>query len=134
MVTTTLQGLRALENREIMVLEPDDAKCEFLSRIFNRAGARVTMAANGSEAIQMARMGAFEVVVAARAIPDMDGLEFIRSVRGISPDTRTVLVVAGGDSDAAPESWAGAADAVVRRPFSVERVLDVVRAALTRMG
>jgi CheY-like chemotaxis protein len=130
MRTLSMQETRGLENREILVVEPDDDERTRLSRLIHRAGARVTTAANGYEAIHLACLGVYEVVVTFADIPDMDGESFVQSVRSLAPGTRTVLVV---DGSTGPHASA-LAPVPGRMTCRRDQVLEVIQAALAGAG
>ncbi len=120
---------RRLHNREILVVEPDDDERKRLSLLIHQAGARVTTAANGFEAIHLACLGVFDVVVTMAKTPDMDGELFIRSVKSLSPGTQTVLVInESTDLDASTTPLPGRA--ACRR----DQVLEAILATLEQTG
>jgi DNA-binding NtrC family response regulator len=118
-----------LKRCEILVVEPDDDRRTRLSRLIHRAGARVTTAANGHEAIPLACLGVYEVVVIGTVIPDMEGAEFVRSIKSLSPWTQTVQLAEDGSP---VEKDVGELDEERQDPFAEERVLKIIRAVLER--
>lgn len=70
-----LTGVRVLLVEDVM-----DNRL-LLRRILERAGARVACAADGSEALAMARCGAFDIVLMDLHLPVMDGFEAQRTLR-----------------------------------------------------
>jgi CheY-like chemotaxis protein len=130
MKTLSMPETRRLDNREILVVEPDDDERRRLSLLIHQAGARVTTAANGFEAIHLACLGVFEIVVTITEIPDMDGEVFIQSVRSMAPGTQTVLVIDEnpGLDASSPSPLPG------RVSCRRDQVLEVIHAVLSRPG
>lgn len=125
---------RALEGVEILVAEDEEDIRTFLARLLSDAGARVTTAANGAEAIQMASMGVYDLVVTDLRMPEMDGMNLLRSLRRIVPRTRIVMITAYGDVRTFVEAMGFGADAYVRKPFTVNQILSVIQSALAHAG
>jgi DNA-binding NtrC family response regulator len=119
-----------LEDVEILVAEDDTDIRELLSRLLAGAGAKVTTAADGAEAIQMASLGVYDLLVTDLRMPEMDGMELIRAVRRAAPRTRIVMITAYGDVNDFIDAMQMGADAFVRKPFTVDRILDVIRSSL----
>ncbi len=124
--------LSALKDREILVIDDDDDFRAALSRLLREAGARVTTAADTVEALPMAGLGVYEVVIAALRGTDREGVDFVRSVKGGFPRTR-ILVVTPDDCENGDSDWIRrGADVHVRKPFTVQYLLGVIEAALSR--
>jgi two-component system chemotaxis sensor kinase CheA len=63
-------------------VEDSDFFRQLLTPILGAAGYRVTAASGAAAALQLREMGAmFDVIVSDIAMPDMDGLDFARTVR-----------------------------------------------------
>jgi CheY-like chemotaxis protein len=132
MTTASARDAGDLKSREILVVEPEDGRRARLSRLIRRAGARVTTAADGLEALPLACLGVYEVVVIGTVIPDMAGAELARSIRSQSPWTQTVQLAEDG-SEAGEGAEGGARGRRVREPPEEERILRVICAALSRI-
>ena len=130
----SLPETRALKNREILVVEPEGVNPRPLSRVLHRAGARVTTAASGSDALHMAGLGVYEVVVTVRVVPDMDELEFIQSLRSVSPGIHAVRVASEDAAVGEGGVRFGEMDASVSVTAAEEELLDVLCDVLTRSG
>lgn len=116
---------------EILVVEDEEDIRVLLANLLRSSGARVTTAADGAEAIQMAATGLYDLLVTDLRMPEMDGMELLRAIRRASPRTRVVLVTAYGGCEEFVEAMSLGADAFVHKPFTVDRILQVIRSALT---
>jgi len=68
--------------RRVLVVEDSDFFRQLLTPILGAAGYRVTAAPSAAEALRLRETGAmFDVIVSDIAMPDMDGLDFARTVR-----------------------------------------------------
>lgn len=105
--------------------EPDQRF--LLRRIFERAGYEVTEAGDGAAALGMVRESAPDLVVTDMMMPVMDGAELIRCLRGAPATAHIPVLAASGDGH-----LAGAADAVVAKPYDWHHLLAVADALLKK--
>jgi two-component system chemotaxis sensor kinase CheA len=69
-------------SRHVLVVEDSDFFRQLLTPMLGAAGYRVTAASSAAAALQLREMGAmFDVIVSDITMPDMDGLDFARTVR-----------------------------------------------------
>ncbi len=122
------------EKATILVAD-DDPKVRELLRIFlDKAGYRVILAGNGTEAISMAGEKMPDVILVDVMMPQMDGFEVCRQLRN---DTRIghvpILMLTSrsalGDKLSGFESGA---DDYVTKPFDLDELLARIRALLRR--
>jgi two-component system, chemotaxis family, sensor kinase CheA len=70
------------KTRRVLVVEDSDFFRQLLTPILGAAGYRVTAAPSAAEALRLRENGTmFDVIVSDIAMPDMDGLDFARTVR-----------------------------------------------------
>ncbi|HUL28331.1 MAG TPA: response regulator [Streptosporangiaceae bacterium] len=91
----------------------------------------VATASTGREALAEARRRPPDAVILDLGLPDVDGIEVIRELRGWSRAPVIVLSGRTGPGDKIAALDAGADD-YVTKPFSVEELLARLRAALRR--
>jgi two-component system, OmpR family, KDP operon response regulator KdpE len=91
----------------------------------------VATAATGREALTEARRRPPDAVILDLGLPDVDGIEVIRTLRGRSKAPVIVLSGRTGPGDKIAALDAGADD-YVTKPFSMEELLARLRAALRR--
>jgi two-component system KDP operon response regulator KdpE len=89
----------------------------------------VTTAATGREALTEAERRPPDAVILDLGLPDADGIEVIRRLRGLSRAPIIVLSGQAGPGDKIAALDAGADD-YVTKPFSMEELLARLRAAL----
>ncbi len=87
---TPLRGLRVLAAEDV------DINREVLEFMLDEAGAIVTLAPNGLEALNLVAGDpeAFDVVLMDIQMPVMDGLEAVRRIRDIAPDLPVIALSA----------------------------------------
>jgi two-component system, OmpR family, response regulator len=116
----------------VLVVEDDPAILELLSSALRFAGFEVSTAATASEALRTVAAGPPDLMLLDIMLPDQDGFEVLRRIRGQGNDFPVLFLTArDGVADRVAGLTAGADDYVVK-PFSVEEVVARIRAVLRR--
>jgi PAS domain S-box-containing protein len=90
-------------------------------------GHSVETAADGAEALQKFRSGRYDLVVADRAMPEMNGDQLAAAVKEIAPRTPVILVTGFGDMMQANGERPDGVDLVVSKPVSHNALRQAVR-------
>ena len=110
----------------VLVVDDDRSAVESLRQIFDREGFDPLCAASGEEAMEILRAEDVSVVLADLRMPGMDGMDLLRAVKALRPDTEVVIMTAFGTIERAVEAMReGAYDFVtkpLKRPLVVRSV------------
>jgi two-component system OmpR family response regulator len=118
----------------LLVVDDEETILELLSGSLRFAGFEVVTAASGAEALRAATASRPDLVLLDVMMPDGDGFEVVRRMRSSGPDVPVIFLTA---RDAVHERVAGLAlggDDYVTKPFSLDEVLERIRAVLRRTG
>lgn len=119
--------------RTILVVEDDAAIRNLVATTLDVHGYRHRVAPNGNRALlELTSATDIDLVILDLGLPDMDGVDIIRSIRGWSHMPIIVLSARNEDADKVEALDAGADDYLVK-PFSVEELLARLRVALRRL-
>jgi two-component system OmpR family response regulator len=130
---TSATGDRLGEAR-LLVVDDEEMILELLSGSLRLAGFEVMTAASGAEALRAAAASRPDLVLLDVMMPDGDGFEVVRRMRSSGPDVPVIFLSA---RDGVRERVAGLAlggDDYVTKPFSLDEVLERIRAVLRRTG
>lgn len=116
---------------KILVVDDDLALADVLAFTLRRAGFDVFLAHNGQDALEQYVRELPDLIVLDWMLPDMEGLEVCKRVRGESNVPIIMLTVRYGDDDVVAALEAGA-DEYITKPFSPRQVVARVRALLRR--
>ena len=111
----------------ILVVDDEPNERFLASRVLAKEGHEVMVAENGAAGLQAAREQVPDLVVTDVMMPVMDGAEFIRQLRG-DPVTAGIPVLA----TCGLTHRAGAADAVLEKPYDIHRLVTLVNSLLEK--
>jgi two-component system OmpR family response regulator len=132
-----VMGLAARDDSgeaRLLVVDDEQTILELLSGSLRFAGFEVVTAASGAEALRAAAASRPDLVLLDVMMPDGDGFEVVRQMRSSGPDIPVIFLSA---RDGVSERVAGLAlggDDYVTKPFSLDEVLERIRAVLRRSG
>jgi two-component system response regulator PilR (NtrC family) len=114
-----------LEGAALLIVDDEESLREMLAILLERAGARVTTAANGQEAIDRLAATRFDTVITDISMPVLDGHAVLRHVRQHAPEVPVIMMtaVAKDLADAVEAIKKGAFDYIQKGFFNNEEFL-----------
>lgn len=97
-----------------------------------RRGLDVTVASSGEEGLELFRKDPFPVVTTDLKMPGMSGLEVLRSVKSIDPDTEVVIATGYGSQEDAIECLKAGAYDYIYKPFHMDEFITLIQRAWER--
>ena len=118
----------------ILVVDDERSLREFLEIFFRREGFDVVTAGRVDEALLAVEADDFDVVISDVQMPERDGLELLRAVKEVSPDTVVIMITAFATTETAIEAMKQGAYDYITKPFKVDEVRLVVEKALEKVN
>jgi len=120
--------------KKIIVIDDDIKGNQMVCRILVNAGYEVSSAFNGAEGLKMFMKERPDLVITDLYMPEKDGLETIMELRQLDEKIR-ILAISGGSAninmaDILDTAEMFGADAIMAKPFHLERFLDLVKGLL----
>lgn len=119
----------------VLVVEDEDALAELLQYNLKKEGFRVTVAADGEEAMILVEERQPDVILLDWMLPKVSGIEVCRRLRSVQ-DTRNIpiimLTARGEEADRIRGLDTGADDYIIK-PFLMKELFARVRAVLRRI-
>jgi two-component system OmpR family response regulator len=118
----------------VLVVDDEVNIAELISMALRYEGWQVESAHTGTAAVSAAKELRPDAVVLDMMLPDIDGMEVLRRMRGTQPDVPVVFLTA---KDAVEDRIAGltaGGDDYVTKPFSLEELVARLRALMRRAG
>ena len=128
--------LRRADGSPVRVLVVDDeaSLSDLLSMALRYEGWEVRTAADGSSAVREFRAFRPDAVVLDMMLPDINGLEVLRRLRGETPDVPVLFLTAKDSVEDRITGLTAGGDDYVTKPFSLEEVVARLRGLMRRMG
>lgn len=85
--------------RKILIVEDDAATAAYLAKGLGEAGYAIDQAADGRDGLFLASEGGYDLIVADRMLPGLDGLAMISALRAAHIATPVLILSALGTVD-----------------------------------
>jgi DNA-binding NtrC family response regulator len=109
---------------KILVVDDEAALREMLRKGLSQMGGfSVEVAQNGLEAVEKIEKDVFDLVLTDLKMPEMDGLELLKVVKGTRPEMMVILMTAYGSIKTAVEAMKLGADDYVTKPIDLNELL-----------
>ena len=118
--------------KTILVVDDELGSAEVLSLILEEEGYRAFNAVNGQLALIQARDVVPDLVIVDYMMPLMNGAEFTRALRADPQFANTRIILNSGLPEATIADQFDGYDAFLRKPFEVERLLELVEQFIGR--
>lgn len=118
--------------KRILLVEDDPMIGRSLTRALHEQGTLVDWALDAHEAIEAWRTRRHEVVLLDLGLPDLSGVELLRSARNENMDTPVVVITARADVESRVAILDLGADDYIVKPFELRELFARVRAVLRR--
>jgi two-component system phosphate regulon response regulator OmpR len=115
----------------ILLIDDDARLAAMVSEYLAGAGYRVVMAGTGAAGLERLAREPYDAVVLDLSLPDMDGLEVCRRLRG-SSDVAVLMLTARGDATDRIVGLEIGADDYLPKPFEPRELLARLKAILRR--
>jgi DNA-binding response OmpR family regulator len=114
----------------ILIIDDDGDLRDTLMQLLLRAGHEAMAPPTGAEAARAIKAAGYDIVITDVIMPDLDGLEVVRMVRGVKPGC-PIIAISGGSRRMPAEFGLSlarkiGADLVLGKPFSRERLMAAI--------
>ena len=126
---TELEGLKAL------VVDDDFNTCDSVTKMLVKVGMRAEWTLSGKEAVLRARQAlemsdVYHAYIIDWRLPDMNGIEVTRQIRGLHDDTPIIILTAYDWSDIEVEAKAAGVTAFCSKPMFMSDLRETLMSAL----
>jgi len=115
----------------ILVVDDETAVTDLLAYNLRKAGYETLLAADGREALRLARQSNPDLILLDLMLPEVDGLDVCRELRKTSEMPVIMLTARGEEIDRVVGLELGADDYICK-PFSMRELLARIKAVLRR--
>jgi len=112
----------------VLLVEDEKSMRDLMSMMLRKEGYAVEVADSGTQAAsRIAKDPLYDLVITDVSMPGMTGLELLRHVRKVSPDSSVILMTAYGSKETAIEALNEGAAYYVEKPFDLDEMKVVAR-------
>ncbi|GAA5504287.1 transcriptional regulatory protein TcrA [Deinococcus xinjiangensis] len=116
----------------LLLVEDDPRIAEPTALALREAGYAVTWEASGTAGLEAAMLGDFPLIVLDVMLPEIDGFEIARELRGSGVDSPILFLTARGEVSDRVEGLDLGGDAYMVKPFAMPELLANLRALARR--
>ncbi len=114
----------------VLIVDDEEALARATSRVLTNAGYDITTASNGREAFELLKRASFDAVVSDISMPELDGIQLLRTLRQRDLDVPVILMTGAPDMATALEAIKHGALHYLSKPFDPNELKDVVQRAV----
>ena len=115
----------------ILIIDDEASLRQTLARILQRAGFEVTTAANGKEGLSLVSEHPFDLLYLDIRMPDMSGLELLKTIHAKFPELPVILFTAQPDLNSAVEALTRGATDYLLKPLKPQTVIERTQSILS---
>ena len=120
---------------DILVIDDDPVIRDTVGDVLREHGHHVDRVDRGRAALEwIIRQHPVDLAIVDCRLPDISGLELLRSIKARSPETEVILITGHASLDGALEAMAGDASSYLVKPVGTAQLLSTVDRALTRQA
>ena len=113
-----------MEPMKILVVDDEPSIREVLQRGLTQMGGHsVEVAQNGLEAIEKIEKDVFDLVLTDMKMPEMDGMELLKTIKGTRPEMMVIIMTAYGSIETAVEAMKIGANDYITKPIDFNELL-----------
>ncbi|MHC5310246.1 sigma-54-dependent transcriptional regulator [Myroides sp. LJL116] len=117
-------------SHKILVIDDDVPFCEMLKAFLTKKGYVVSNAYSAAEAEQQITSNSFDIVLTDVRLPDRDGMELLKLIKGQSPGSQVILMTGYTEIRTAVNAMKLGAFDYVAKPINPDEIQLTIKAAL----
>ncbi|MDI9570039.1 MAG: sigma-54 dependent transcriptional regulator [Pseudomonadota bacterium] len=118
----------------ILVVDDDLGMRDLLEIMLTQEGYEVACCGKPDKALQRVGKERFDLVITDLRMPKMDGIEFLKQVKEIEPETQVILITAFASGDTALSAMKEGAYDYIEKNFDIDELKRIVHEALEMKG
>ena len=109
-----------MSENKILLIDDEEANVRLLAMSLKTDGYEVSMAHNGEQGLKIFREKGPEIVITDIKMPGMDGLEVLKKIKEIDPETEVIIITGHGDADSTTTALEYGASDFINKPVKNE--------------
>ncbi|MBN1937229.1 MAG: response regulator [Anaerolineae bacterium] len=121
-----------MKRKRILIVDDESRVAFFLREGLTGLGDEyeIHIIASAELALRQIEQQPFDLLVTDFRLPGINGLELIRRMRQLCPETKTILITAYGSPEIEYEAYQLDAQRYLRKPFPIQELMGTVQGVL----
>ncbi len=113
---------------KVLIVDDEMLMRNFLVETLKRKGIEAMQSESGEKAVKLIREQSFDMVITDLKMPGMTGMDVLKKIKELSPNTLVMIVTAFGTIENAVEAMKAGAFHYLIKPFSPESLIaDILK-------
>ncbi|HUI44700.1 MAG TPA: response regulator [Nitrospirota bacterium] len=112
--------------KKFLIVDDEDLLRHSLASVFHDKDTEIISAATGEDALKAIKENQFNLCFLDMNLPDISGLEIMRLLRDVSPQTRIIMMTGSEITDTMLIAVRESAHCLLSKPFELEQVKSLV--------
>ncbi|RMG61342.1 MAG: response regulator [Calditrichaeota bacterium] len=124
----TSTGSRDSTIKRLLIVDDEETLTFSLYQMFINSDidCQVVTASSGEEALERLAEGEFDLVITDLAMPGIDGLQLLSSIKQRTPRTHVIIITAYGSDERRDRAYELGADYYLEKPFDIHELRKLV--------
>ncbi len=114
----------------VLVVDDEEFIRDIVRECLSSTGHNVMTAGDGDQAIELIKRNHFDITFLDFSMPNKDGLELLKEIRAIDPNSAVVIISARPEEQLPDELSDEGAYNIIKKPFSVDQIQNAVSRVL----
>jgi len=125
--------MNSTENCRILMVDDDELVIKSFERAFSEYGPQMILdkTTDSLRALKMIEDNIYDIVITDLVMPDVDGIQVLRKVKELNPDTEVILITAYSSYDSALDAMHFGAFDYIPKPFNPQdlkmRIIQAIK-------
>jgi DNA-binding NtrC family response regulator len=118
--------------KRALVIDDDISTLEMMKFQLEAEGFFVITSEIGSKGLDFVKEMEFDIILTDLNLPDINGIEMVRRIKEISPDTEIIMITGDGSVEKAVEAAKAGAFHFVEKPIDFDELILLINRAIER--
>jgi DNA-binding NtrC family response regulator len=114
----------------VMILDDEPIVCERLRSTLEKVNLDIETFTDPNEAVKRFGVKKFDVLITDLKMKELDGIEILKMVQKVSPETKVIIITGFATVEKAREALKIGAYDFIAKPFKLSQLRDLVIKAL----
>jgi DNA-binding NtrC family response regulator len=121
-----------MSKTKVLIIDDDLAMIELAEFHLQAQGYETARSLTGEEGVKLVEGSHFDVVLTDLQLPDLDGIEVVKRVKELSPDTEIIMISGYASVSKAVEATKAGAFYFIEKPVAFEELMVLIEKAIER--